>query len=226
MRCKAAKSLISRSFDEPIREYDRSRLEEHVQECPDCATHVRVLERGRSLLHTASQQGPSENFEWKVQLAIQRALREKARGEYGLGRRSSFWRPLLTSSVAVAAAVVTLGLLFLPQRGSQSEPSAPDSGFAASGPDLSGGHPIEIYDPLYVSERGGRYVSDGGSTPVGNSVLPWTERESGQDAMLEELRYLRRLALQQQDQILHLQAMRSGPTLASMPDTGSVRAPR
>ena len=225
MRCKTAKSLISRSFDEPIREFERSRLEAHVQECSDCATHVRVLERGRSLLQTASQHGPSENFEWKVQLGIQRALRERARGDYGLSQRRAFWRPLVLSSFGVSTLVVTLGLLLLPQRESGDE-TAPAQSIAQSDPDLSGGRPIEIYDPLYVSERGGRYVSDGSGTATGDPVLPWTARESSQEAMLEELTYLRRLTLQQQDQILRLQAVRGAATLTSAPDSGSVAAPR
>jgi hypothetical protein len=93
-------------------------------------------------------------------------------------------------------------------------------------PDLSGGQPIEIYDPLYVSERGGRYVSENGSVGVANPVLPWTAQDSGEAALLEELLYLRRLALQQQDQILRLQAVRTQATLSTAPDSGSVAAPR
>lgn len=226
MRCRAAKSLISRSFDEPIREYDRSRLEEHVQGCPDCATHVRVLERGRSLLQAATQVAPSENFEWKVQLAIQKALRQKAHESLELTPRRGFWQPLLLSTVGVASLVVVLGLLFLPLRAEAPQSQQPAEISLAADPDLRGGQPIEIYDPLYVNERGGRYASDGATANVDNPVLPWATSDGGTDALMEEVLYLRRLTLQQQEQILRLQAVRAAATLAGEPDSGAVSAPR
>lgn len=166
MRCHNAKSLISRSFDEPIKEFDRSQLEDHLQSCQDCATHLQVLDRGRELLHAGTQVAPSENFEWKVQLGIQKAMRDAARERYSISPRPAFWRPVLGGALGMAALVLVLGVSILPrlQSGPASEQGAVLS--EASEPDLGGAQPVEIVDPLYVSSRGGQFVSGAANGPL------------------------------------------------------------
>ena len=145
MRCQHAKDLISLSLDVEMPEFERSRLVTHLADCPDCRRHQEVLEQGRELMQKGMAHVP-ENFEWKVQLGIQRALRQRAAEESAAPARSAFWRPLVGSTLAVAAAVVLVGSFFLlPESGSGPIETFGDTSAAsrlASGesvePDLSG----------------------------------------------------------------------------------------
>ena len=119
MRCNQAKELISLSMDEPIEEFDRSRLADHLANCADCLHHQEILLSSRELLH-GGLQAPSENFEWKVQLGIQRQLREGARRLDPTPNHGRFWLPVAATAVAVAAVVLVSGSMLLP--GTSSSP--------------------------------------------------------------------------------------------------------
>ena len=149
MACRRARTWISRSLDDDLDEGTLLRLEEHVGSCAECRRHREVLLQGRTLLR-GSEAEPSENFEWKVQLGIQRALRERAaEASAPEERRGSFWRPAMASAAAVALLVVGAGQMMLqtpepaPNGGAASVlgTSAPASRVAEATPDLSGGVP-------------------------------------------------------------------------------------
>ena len=112
MRCNKAREYISDALDERLDEVRGLELSTHLGGCPDCLQHQSLLERARPLLQQDLVE-PSENFEWKVQLKIQQALREKAApAETAAGWR--FWRPALASATSVAAVVLIAGgLIFL-----------------------------------------------------------------------------------------------------------------
>lgn len=111
MRCNKAREWISDSLDARLDESKGLELSEHLADCPDCRTHQTVLEQGQAMLRQEMVE-PSENFEWKVQLKIQQALRDKAVSEEPLtGWR--FWRPALASATGVALLVVVAGGLLL-----------------------------------------------------------------------------------------------------------------
>jgi hypothetical protein len=111
MRCQHANKLISLALDQPLSEYDRQALASHLQQCSECARHEAILTRGREILQKTVVE-PPENFEWKVQLGIQKALRAGARQE--LPRRSHrFWLPLGVSATVATALVVVVGSLWI-----------------------------------------------------------------------------------------------------------------
>ncbi len=162
--CRRARSWISRALDDDLGETERVRLSEHIGGCAECRRHQEVLEQGRQWMRAAEAE-PSENFEWKVQLGIQKALREQAAGGEDtavVGGAPSFWRPALASAAAVAVLVVMTGAWLLPggsDTGQEPSLAEPGAGVAAPGvartamptsgdePDLSGavrGTPFEF----------------------------------------------------------------------------------
>ena len=120
MRCSKARELISDALDARLDERGGLDLSHHLDGCPDCRRHQEVLERGQSLLRQDTVE-PSANFEWKVQLKIQQALREKAAVDEPVGGWR-FWRPALASATGVAAVVLVFGALVLPQ--TQNDPAS------------------------------------------------------------------------------------------------------
>lgn len=150
--CRRARTWISRSMDDDLDEASRLRLNDHIASCAECRRHQEVLAQGRTLLRGAEAE-PSDNFEWKVQLGIQRALRERAAVELE-PRTTGFWRPALSSAAAVALLVVGAGWFLLPEHQSASsgggilaDPMPRIASSPVDEPDLSGavpGTPIEI----------------------------------------------------------------------------------
>jgi len=117
--CRRARTWISRALDDDLGETERVRLGEHIGACPECRRHQEVLEQGRQWM-LAAEAEPSENFEWKVQLGIQKALRERAAEATDtaiVGERWSFWRPAVASALAVTVLVVGMGAWLLPGDG-------------------------------------------------------------------------------------------------------------
>ena len=157
MRCSNARELISDALDARLDESRGIKLTRHLDGCVDCEQHQAVLERGHALLRAGLVE-TSDNFEWKVQLKIQQALREKVAVREPVSGWS-FWRPALASAAGVAMVVVFGGGLFLAQ--DARSPVADLSGASAPGlvaessvsspspvePDLSGGvrrQPLKI----------------------------------------------------------------------------------
>jgi hypothetical protein len=158
MRCSKARERISDALDARLDERGGLDLSRHLDDCPDCRQHQVVLEQGQTLLRQDLIE-PSDNFEWKVQLKIQQALREKAAvNEPVSGWR--FWRPALASASGVALVVLVAGGLLLTWSDPVSGPVAPAPGMniaaeqslqaqpeGESEPDLSGavrGQPLRI----------------------------------------------------------------------------------
>jgi hypothetical protein len=170
--CRRARSWISRALDDDLGETERVRLSEHIGACTECRRHQEVLEQGRRWMQAAEAE-PSENFEWKVQLGIQKALRERAaEGSDGavVGGVPSFWRPALASAAAVAVLVVMVGTWVLsgsegpvpPTSGSGTGPADPIGGVARTTapvsddePDLSGAVPGTPFEFGYENDRFG-----------------------------------------------------------------------
>ena len=130
LRCSRAREWVGLSMDEELDEVQRVRLAAHLADCPDCRRHESILRQGREALRGQMAE-PSENFEWKVQLGIQRALRERAAGAEA--PRASFWRPALASAAAVALLVVGAGALWLGAEG----PAVPGTGPVPASPTLA-----------------------------------------------------------------------------------------
>lgn len=157
LRCSRAREWVSLALDDQLDEAGRVQLASHLMECEDCRQHQALLERGSAALRSHWAE-PSENFEWRVQLGIQRALRDAAVGPQRVA--GSFWRPALASAAGVAALVVGLGSFLLldsnpPQGLADRAPSAVQRPTAstmanlpvdAAVPDLSGAVPGKVFE--------------------------------------------------------------------------------
>jgi hypothetical protein len=173
MKCSQAKLFISWAKDEPLPEYERARLETHVQVCNPCASYRTRLLEGRELFARAMA-APAENFEWKVQLKIQQALREAAARGLPARERSRFWLPASLTAATTALAVVAIGGLVSRE---------PDSGRRPTGgPAVAGvtrqqslasveGDPPSVEQPRDAGGAGANPVSGGGEArPSSDSV--------------------------------------------------------
>jgi hypothetical protein len=206
MRCKKAREFISDSLDARLDESNGLELAEHLAACSDCRTHQTVLAEGQALLRQDLVE-PSDNFEWKVQLKIQQALRDKAVADEPLSGWK-FWRPALASAASVALLVVVAGGVLLTRDDPTRSPSpaSPAAGFALSQPaglddadqaepDLSGAVRSK---PLRVNAASGgfgiRTVADQGF--VNTSPFPdppqrvpvrWIQEGEGQSIEVREV---------------------------------------
>jgi hypothetical protein len=214
MRCAKCRELISLAFDEDLSEGDRGRLVEHLTECADCRQHHAVLEQGRALLQEGLVEAP-ENLEWKVQLGIQRALRDSAAGvpqtRFGWG----FWGRAAASATAMAAVVLFAGSYLLGPPTSPSSPGTPTDGQVMSQfaegtqaadptatPDLSGARPVTDFEvDAFGDGYGIRTVADQWSLGGVRENYPVAGRTANRERLSPYFGPRRTMT---QSQVLHL----------------------
>jgi hypothetical protein len=208
MRCNNAHQLISIALDEPLSEYDRSGLERHLESCPACARHRALLLRGRELLGVGLV-APAENFEWKVQLGIQRALRAGAAAAELPRSPRRFWLPAGASAIVVASLVVIAGTFWLRSHGLEEVTPTRDVAQIAlheetrpTVPNLEGAVPVDVLpDVPYVrpgfgiQEASARYQPTrnvGMRSFVDGASPSWGYLVVGEDpALAREIEWLR-----------------------------------
>lgn len=117
MRCSKAREFISDALDSRLDERRGIELSGHLADCSDCRRHQSILEEAGPLLRENLLE-PADNFEWKVQLKIQQALREQAAAPEPVGGWA-FWRPAMASASGVAAVVLLVGGFILSRPGPQ-----------------------------------------------------------------------------------------------------------
>ncbi len=78
MRCKQFQAWIGLELDGQLAPDRVPRLEAHLEACLDCRAYRSDLQVGRRLL-CATDAGPAEGFEWRLQLRLNNALKEAAR---------------------------------------------------------------------------------------------------------------------------------------------------
>lgn len=164
LSCHFARERISASMDGELAPSQEQRLAEHLAECADCARHKLLLAKGSRALQEQLVPAP-EALEWKVQLGIQRALRQQAAEREAGPARSPRprWLPAAASAAAAAVVVLAVGLQFLP--------SAPAGGGPTAGlPELSGTRPVAL--PTTGAPGWGL-------RPVSESLPEYRSRETG-----------------------------------------------
>lgn len=77
MRCSKAQEYLSLEMDGVLPPAVTTSLQEHLDACGDCRAYRGDLQLGRRLL-TATEPSLSDNFEWKLQLRLNQALKETA----------------------------------------------------------------------------------------------------------------------------------------------------
>jgi hypothetical protein len=78
MRCKQVQEWIGLESDGRLEPDKVPHLETHLEACAGCRTYRNDLQLGRRLL-CATDTGPGEGFEWRLQLRLNNALKEAAR---------------------------------------------------------------------------------------------------------------------------------------------------
>jgi len=162
MRCSKAQNLISLAMDESLAEPEGIALEHHLAACPDCVTYRQDLSRCREMLRE-TEMAPSASFEWKVQLGIQRALRESAAADTA-GPRRSFWLPVGLSAALSAALVLAVGVALLGSEGGPADPGSSES-IAPVGPSrvAQATSPHRFQGEGWLLDRSGRLTGPDGA---------------------------------------------------------------
>ncbi len=120
MRCSKARGYLSRHLDDSLPPVETGELDRHLDDCGDCRVYREDLRIGQRLLAATEPELP-ENFDWKLQLQLNRTLR-KAAGEAVLpwhedrpADRWSFLRSFGTATAAGLAAVLSVAMFLGPQ---------------------------------------------------------------------------------------------------------------
>ncbi|MCP4573179.1 MAG: zf-HC2 domain-containing protein [bacterium] len=120
MRCSKAQSYLSQELDEQLPADVIGDLDRHLDVCSDCREYRADLVLGQRLLTAAEPELP-ENFDWKLQLRLNQALRESA-GEHLFpwqeeekASRWGFLRGFGTAVPVGLAAVLALAMMLGPQ---------------------------------------------------------------------------------------------------------------
>lgn len=114
MKCHRIQQWISEEIDGQLAPEHVAPLAEHLQSCEECRTFGEDLRIGTRMLHATEPTLP-DDFDWKLQLRLSRAMRDAARHSHPWQEAPSRWRPWLlragiSGSVGLAA-VLTLALL-------------------------------------------------------------------------------------------------------------------
>jgi hypothetical protein len=118
MRCSKAKEYLSRDLDAQLPPDATVALRSHLDACAECREHHEDLLLARRMLAATEPELP-ENFEWKLQLRLNQALRDRAaETAYPWDEPATDrWRLLRNFTTAAAvgmAAVLALAVFFGP----------------------------------------------------------------------------------------------------------------
>lgn len=120
MRCSKAQSYLSQELDEQLPADVTGDLDRHLDTCAACREYRADLAVGQRLLAAAEPELP-DNFEWKLQLRLNQALRESA-GEHLFpwqeeeqATRWAFLRSFGAAAAVGLAAVLALAVFMGPQ---------------------------------------------------------------------------------------------------------------
>ncbi len=87
MRCRTAKDYFCRNRDGALDESERMRLQEHLNECPECAGFCGEMDGCLEMLGDLREIEVSENFEWnlKRRIAMEKSKAMRSRVDDGVG---------------------------------------------------------------------------------------------------------------------------------------------
>lgn len=118
MLCYRARKMISLEIDGLLPAENTSSLDSHLQKCTSCLDYREDLRMGSRMLDATTPSLP-DNFNWKLQLRLGRALQEAAAEKQDLldqsGNGVLVWvRSFALSSLAGAAVMAVLMIWVLP----------------------------------------------------------------------------------------------------------------
>jgi len=119
MLCTTARRLISQQMDGMLPAEKTPAFEEHLGRCAACRDYRSELALGRRLLQ-ATAAPPSDAFEWKLQLRLNRTLQEAAAArivpwEDAPRSAARWWRGFAASSLAGVAVTALVAVLLWPE---------------------------------------------------------------------------------------------------------------
>ena len=128
MNCYTARRLISQEMDGMLPAEKTPTFEEHLGRCAACREYRSELGLGRRLLQ-ATAAAPSDAFEWKLQLRLNRTLQEAAAArtvpwEDAPRNAVGWWRGFAASSLAGVAVTALVAVLVWPDGPRAVETSA------------------------------------------------------------------------------------------------------
>ncbi len=103
MKCSRIQEWISLAMDDQLAPEHVTPLADHLQACAECRDYRRDLQDGVRMLR-ATDPTLSDDFDWKLQLRLSRAMRDAARDSHPWVEAPSRWRPWF-SRVGLSAAV-------------------------------------------------------------------------------------------------------------------------
>lgn len=106
MNCKRAQELISIHLDAQLDPAGQSRLNGHLEDCPECTRYLADLQEGLAILRELPLSEPSANFDWNLRLKLQQAQNEPWRHREEPANHG-YWPRFVMS--AAAALLLTLG---------------------------------------------------------------------------------------------------------------------
>ena len=128
MNCAKARELLPLYAGGDIPQDEVAALEQHLQQCSDCAAELAALKQSLAALpRLAEKDRPDplpEDFAWQVQAAAERRASAPVKGAWR--RHLRRWRPQV--SLTGVAAVVLLALVVAWESFDQAEQPASDTG--------------------------------------------------------------------------------------------------
>lgn len=187
MRCTKAQEYLSLEMDGALPPDVTGDLQDHLDDCGDCREYRQDLQLGRRLL-AATEPALSENFDWKLQLRLNQALKETA-GEVAYPWTDQpadrwTWFRNFGAATAMGLAAVLAFAVFLGPLGESPAPVTPSS---VAGPAFSGSDRLPLESRFSVGNGLGRSVSTGSPFQQAPTRVRGLDRGwSGQN--LEDLR--------------------------------------
>lgn len=195
MRCRKAQEFLSLELDGVLPPDATVDLQDHLDACTDCRQFREEIRLGSRLL-AATEPQLSENFEWKLQLRLNQALKETA-GEVAYpwtetsNDRWSWFRNFGAATAMGLAAVLAVAVFL----GPLDQPAGPGQQATIAAPTVSrtlGSDRLPLDSRLSPGISLGRPVSSGSPFQTGRSRARVLDNGwSGQD--LEDLRTIYRL---------------------------------
>jgi hypothetical protein len=218
MRCNKAREFVNRELDAILPPDATGDLRDHLDACGDCRAYREDLLVGQRLLKATEPKLP-DNFEWKLQLKLNRALQEAA-GEAlypwheERADRWLWWRNFGAATAVGLAAVLALAMVLGPVD-APSRAGGPAPSVAAS----------DRLPLLFKPGTGGLYRPAGQSMAARPVSIGRYVDVGWRGSATEDLRTIQRLKAENQRLTSTLlQVQRLNASLKAQLDTTGVRA--
>jgi hypothetical protein len=196
MKCRTAKDHFCRNRDGTLDEAARMRLQEHLNECPECAAFCGEMDGCLEMLNDLCEIEVSENFEWNLKRRIAMEKSKAMRSRVGSDVGGLLWGSKFVAATAATLIIALAGAWML----AGSDPGNTSAGERLAQEAIRTSAPRQQGEVRFTQTgypAGIRYVSDdylGDAAPGENSrELPFSmASDPRMDYLLRENELLRR----------------------------------